>query len=69
VGAKVTINELPDNSAVLVLAEAICDSQLILAECFEADLPDPAKTLGKLHAILEDQVVIRALKAIGYIHE
>jgi hypothetical protein len=59
----------PNDSVVLVLAEAICDAQLILAECFEHDLPDAPRTLYKLHAILQDQSVIEALKAIGYIHD
>jgi hypothetical protein len=68
-GAKVTpVNPL-DESVVLVLAEAICDAQLILAECFEQDLPDAPRTLNKLHAILEDQAVIEALKAVGYVHD
>jgi hypothetical protein len=42
---------------------------LILAECFEQDLPDAPRTLNKLHAILEDQSVMEALKAIGYVHD
>ena len=68
-GAQATPADAPDDSVVLVLAEAICDAQLILAECFEHDLPDAPRTLGKLHAILEDQAVIEALKAIGYVHD
>jgi hypothetical protein len=59
----------PHDSAVLVLAEAICDAQLILAECFEQDLPDAPRTLYKLRAILEDKAVIEALKAIGYLQD
>jgi hypothetical protein len=59
----------PNDSAVLVLAEAICDAQLILAECFEQDLPDAPRTLSKLNVILNAQAVIEALKAIGYVHD
>ena len=66
--AATPVNPLND-SATLVLAEAICDAQLILAECFEQDLPDAPRTLYKLRAILEDSSVIAALQAIGYIHE
>lgn len=55
-----------DDAAVLVLAEAVCDAQLVIAECFEQDLPDTARTLYKLRTILEDQTVIEALKATGY---
>jgi hypothetical protein len=65
-GAKPTAASSLHDSVVLVLAEAICDAQLIIAECFEQDMPDAPRTLGKLHAILEDQAVIEALKAIGY---
>jgi hypothetical protein len=68
-GTKPTLVQPPNGSAVLVLAEAICDAQLILAECFEQDLPDAPRTLGKLHAILSDQAVIEALKAIDYVHD
>ena len=67
-GTKPTPVIPPMDGAVLVLAEAICDAQLILAECFEQDLPDAPPTLRKLHAILNDQAVIEALKAIGYVH-
>ena len=67
-GAKAVPDHPLNDSVVLVLAEAICDAQLILAECFEQDLPDAPRTLDKLHAILEDQAVIEALKAIGYVH-
>ena len=58
-----------DDSAVLVLAEAICDAQLIIAECFEQDLPDAPRTLYKLRTILEDQTVVQVLKALGYRHD
>jgi hypothetical protein len=58
-----------DPNAVLVLAEAICDAQIVLAECYENDLPDPPKALDKVHAILEDQAVIAALKAVGFARE
>ena len=68
-GAKATPDNPLNDSVVLVLAEAICDAQLILAECFDQNLPDVPRTLNKLHAILEDQPVIEALKAIGYIHD
>ena len=67
-GANPTPVQPPNGSAVLVLAEAICDAQLILAECFEQDLPDAPRTLSKLHVILNDQAFIEALKAIGYVH-
>jgi hypothetical protein len=67
-GTKPTLVQPPNGSAVLVLAEAICDAQLILAECFEQDLPDAPRTLNKLHAVLTDQTVMAALKAIGYVH-
>ena len=66
-GVKATL-PLSD-SVLLVLAEAICDAQLILAECFEQDMPDAPRTLGKLHSVLEDQSVIEALAAIGYVHD
>jgi hypothetical protein len=59
----------PNDSAILILAEAICDAQLILAECFEQDLPDAPRTLSKLDVILNDQAVIEALKTIGYVHD
>lgn len=68
-GPKATSDDPSNDSVVLVLAEAICDAQLILAECFEQDMPDAPRTLDKLHAILEDQAVIEALKAIGYRHD
>jgi hypothetical protein len=68
-GAKPIPAQPPNDSAVLVLAEAICDSRLILAECFEQDLPDAPPTLSKLHVILNDQAVIEALEAIGYVHD
>jgi hypothetical protein len=68
-GAKPTPVLPPNESGVLVLAEAICDAQLILAECFEQDLPDAPRILSKLHVILNDQAVIEALKAIGYVHD
>jgi hypothetical protein len=58
-----------DETALLILAEAICDAQLIIAECYEHDIPDAPRTLDKLHAILEDQAVIAALKAVGYVRE
>jgi hypothetical protein len=67
--AKPTPVQPPNDSAVLILAEAICDAQLILAECLEQDLPDAPRTLSKLHVILNDQAVIEALKAIGYVHD
>ena len=63
---KATSGNPSTDSVVLILAEAICDAQLILAECFEQDLPDAPRTLNKLHAILEDQAVVEALRAIGY---
>ena len=56
----------PSGSAVLVLAEAICDAQLVIAESFEQDLPDAPRTLYKLRVILEDQAVIEALWEFGY---
>jgi hypothetical protein len=59
----------PNESVVLVLAEAICDAQLIVAECFEQDLPDAPRTLYKLRAILGDKAAIEALKAIGYLQD
>jgi hypothetical protein len=68
-GAKPTPIQPPNDSAILVLAEAICDAQLILAECFEQDLSDAPRTLSKLHVILNDRTVIEALKAIGYVHD
>ena len=54
------------DSAVLILAEAICDAQVIIAESYEEDLPDAPRTLAKLRAIFEDRAVIEALKAVGY---
>ena len=51
---------------MLVLAEAICDAQLVIAESFEQDLPDAPRTLYKLRVILEDQAVIEALREFGY---
>jgi hypothetical protein len=68
-GRKAISDDPSSDSVVLILAEAICDAQLILAECFEQDLPDAARTLDKLHAILEDRAVVEALKAIGYRHD
>ena len=65
-GAKATAVEPLNDGVVLVLAEAICDAQLILAECFEQDVLDAPRTLNKLHAIFEDQAVMEALKALGY---
>ena len=37
-GRKPTPVDPPSGSAVLVLAGAICDAQVIIAECFEQDL-------------------------------
>ena len=68
-GAKATPVDSLNDGVVLVLAEAICDARLILAECLEHDLPDAPRTLNKLHAVLEDQAVIEALKSIGYLHD
>lgn len=65
-GAKPSSVDPPIGSAVLVLAEAICDAQLIVAESFEQDLPDAPRTLYKLRVVLEDHAVIEALKEIGY---
>jgi len=59
----------PSDSAVLVLAEAICDAQLIIAESFEQDLPDAPRTLYKLRVVLEDHTVIEALREFGYIKD
>ena len=65
-GRKPAPVDPPSGSAVLVLAEAICDAQVIIAECFEQDLPDAARTLYKLRVVLEDRAVIDALTAVGY---
>ena len=59
----------PIESAVLVLAEAICDAQVVIAESYDHSLSDAQRTLAKLRAILEDRAVIEALKAIGYSHD
>jgi hypothetical protein len=68
-GAEATPSDPPNDSVVLVLAEAICDAQLIIAESFELDLPDAVRTLYKLRVVLEDQAVIEALKGIGYLND
>ena len=68
-GRKAESDSPSNDSVILILAEAICDAQVILAECFEQDVPDAPRTLNKLHAILEDRAVIEALGAIGYRHE
>ena len=47
--------------AIKPLPSVARDAQLILAECFEQDVPDAPPTLSKLHVILNDQAVIRAL--------
>jgi hypothetical protein len=64
--AKLATVDPQTDGAVLVLAEAICDAQVILAECFEQDLPDAPRTLYKLRVVLEDPAVIEALRATGY---
>jgi len=51
-GGTPTQNGPPCGSALLVLAEAICDAQLIIVESFEQDLPDAARTLYKLRVVL-----------------
>jgi hypothetical protein len=47
----------PSGSAVLVLAEAICDAQLIIAESFEQDLPDAPRTLTSFASSLKTKLL------------